>query len=185
MTPDEQFAVVFRRHYSDVERYLWRRVPDLPVADLTAEVMLTAWRRWADVPKARPLPWLYGVARNVAANAVRQRGRGRRLAERLAAYREPVVAADHADGIAEQALVAAAFDRLGEADREILRLVEWEQLSLADVGRVLGCSVPAATMRLSRARGRLRAALTADAPRAHRPAAPTPVPAPAGEGAIL
>jgi RNA polymerase sigma factor (sigma-70 family) len=183
MTPDEQFAVVFRRHYSDVERYLWRRVPDLPVADLTAEVMLTAWRRWADVPKARPLPWLYGVARNVAANAVRQRGRGRRLAERLAAYREPVVAADHADGIAEQALVAAAFDRLGEADREILRLVEWEQLSLVDVGRVLGCSVPAATMRLSRARGRLRAALTADAPRAHRRA--TPVPAPAGEGAIL
>jgi RNA polymerase sigma-70 factor (ECF subfamily) len=159
VTAEDDFSAAFELHYRDVERFLYRRAPDLPVADLTAEVFLVAWRRWVQVPGDRVLPWLYGVARNVLANEVRGELRHRRLVDRVAALSPPLVEADHADEVSERAAVAAAFDRLGEADREVLRLVVWERLSTADAARVLGCSTAAFAMRLARARRRLRAAL--------------------------
>lgn len=159
MTAEEDFSAAFERHYRDVERFLYRRAPDLPVADLTAEVFLVAWRRWDQVPGNRVLPWLYAVARNVLANEVRGEQRHRRLVDRVAALSPPLVEADHADAVSERTVVATAFDRLAEADREVLRLVVWERLSTAEAARVLGCSTAAFAMRLARARHRLRDAL--------------------------
>lgn len=163
MTAEDEFSEVFERHYGDVERFLHRRAPDLSVPDLTAEVFLVAWRRWDQVPPGRALPWLYAVARNVLANEVRGTRRYRRLADRVAAHSDPAVEADHAEEISERAAVAAAFDRLGEADREVLRLVVWERLGRAEAATVLGCSTTAFAMRLARARRRLRAELAAAA----------------------
>ena len=176
MTADEEFSAMFERHYADIERFLYRRAPDLSVADLAAEVFLVAWRRWEPMPDSRRLPWLYVVARNVLSNEVRGRQRYRRLTDRVAAYSPPPVEADHADEVSERQTVAAAFDQLGEADREVLRLVAWERLSSAEAARVLGCSTAAFTMRLARARWRLRAALarTADTAPPHAPAPPPP-----------
>ena len=45
--------------------------------------------------------------------------------------------------------------RLNEADREILLLAAWEELSTTEIAAVLGCSVNAAALRLHRARKRL------------------------------
>src|SRR5207249_3585748 len=42
--------------------------------------------------------------------------------------------------IARDDVLARAFARLSEADREVLRLVAWEQLSLRAAARTLGCS---------------------------------------------
>ena len=159
VTTEAEFSAVFERHYRDVERYLHRRAPDVSVHDLAAEVFLVAWRRWERMPPDKTLPWLYAVAGNVLANEIRGRQRHRRLTDRVAALSPPLVEADHAEEISERAAVAAAFDRLGEPDREVLRLVVWERLKMADAARVLGCSTPAFAMRLARARRRLRAAL--------------------------
>ena len=159
MTAEDEFSEVFERHYGDIERFLYRRAPDLSVPDLTAEVFLVAWRRWDRVPPGRALPWLYAVARNVLANEVRGAQRHRRLTDRVAAHSDPPVEADHADAISERVAVAAAFDRLGEPDREVLRLVVWERLSRSAAATVLGCSTTAFAMRLARARHRLRTAL--------------------------
>lgn len=171
MTPDEEFSAVYARHCRDVERYLYRRAPDVAVADLAAEVFLVAWRRWDRVPRDRPLPWLYATAAHVLANEVRGRRRHRRLTEWVAQHSGPPVAADHADEVSERAATAAAFDQLGEPDREVLRLVAWERLSLTDAAKVLGCSTPAFTMRLARARRRLRAALAGPDPERKHPEA--------------
>lgn len=160
MSAEARFSALFERHYRDVERYLRRRAPEPMVADLAAEVFLVAWRRWKIVPQERPLPWLYTTARNVLANEVRGQIRGRRLAERVAARAESPVGEDHAEQVSSRLAVAAAFDRLAEADREVLRLVAWERLDRSDAAKVLGCGTAAFAMRLARARRRLRAALT-------------------------
>lgn len=48
---------------------------------------------------------------------------------------------------------------LSPSDQEILRLRAWEELTSAEIGVVLGISVTAVDMRMSRARRRLEQAL--------------------------
>jgi RNA polymerase sigma-70 factor (ECF subfamily) len=57
-----------------------------------------------------------------------------------------------------------AIERLRPEDREVLRLVLWEQLTHAEAAVVLGCSVNAVAQRLHTARQRLRADLTRPTP---------------------
>jgi DNA-directed RNA polymerase specialized sigma24 family protein len=61
-------------------------------------------------------------------------------------------------GVGDTAL-AEAFTRLSDADREVLALIAWEGLDARSAAQVLGCSAPTATMRVFRARRRLRAFL--------------------------
>ncbi|GAA2933248.1 hypothetical protein GCM10011428_58530 [Streptomyces violaceus] len=84
MSNDEIFAAAYREHYWAVSRYVARRLEGRAgeVEEVVAEVFTVAWRRRADLPPS-PLPWLYGVARNCLANAVRGHGRRRRLVDRL------------------------------------------------------------------------------------------------------
>ena len=73
---------------------------------------------------------------------------------------------------------AAAFGSLSDDDRELLSLLVWEGLGPTQLGIALGCSTPAATMRLHRARRRLESALLDDAvdhdARGSAPTSPTP-----------
>jgi RNA polymerase sigma-70 factor (ECF subfamily) len=55
--------------------------------------------------------------------------------------------------------IRSALATLGPADREILRLCGWEELTPEEIAAVLGISRIAARSRLHRARRRLRAAL--------------------------
>jgi RNA polymerase sigma-70 factor (ECF subfamily) len=89
------------------------------------------------------------------ANHLRGAGRGYRLIEKVAANTASHVD-DQADAVAVRLSVAAAFDRLAPNDQEILRLVVWEGLTVREAAKVLRCGLPAATMRLNRARHRLR-----------------------------
>ena len=50
-------------------------------------------------------------------------------------------------------------ERLSAADRELLRLVAWEELSHAEIAATLGVSVNAVAIRLHRARARFEQAL--------------------------
>jgi RNA polymerase sigma-70 factor, ECF subfamily len=53
--------------------------------------------------------------------------------------------------------MAAAVDRLGPADREVLRLVAWEGLTPAELAVALGVRPGTARVRLHRARRALAA----------------------------
>ncbi|MFD4504981.1 RNA polymerase sigma factor [Streptomyces sp. NPDC058457] len=160
MSNVEIFAAAYREHYWAVSRYVARRLDGRTgeVEEVVAEVFTVAWRRRADLP-ADPLPWLYGVARNCLANAVRGYGRRRRLLDRLGnddtAHRRHVV--DSPGGERPGAWVHEALVRLSPADQEVLRLTAWEELGIDEVAVVLGCGKRAAAMRLHRARRRLRA----------------------------
>jgi RNA polymerase sigma-70 factor (ECF subfamily) len=122
--------------------------------DAVAETMLVAWRRLEDLPAERELPWLYGTARRVLANQRRSTHRRDELHRRLAAEVRGAMVEPHPEPSLRDAMRSLSPD-----DQELLRLVCWEGLGVADVAAVLGCTANAASIRLHRARGLLRSAL--------------------------
>lgn len=151
-----QFDDLYAEHRDAVWRYFRRRVAG-DHEDLTTEVFLVAWRRREDLP-AEPLPWLYGVARKVLANHRRAGDRRDALAERAAAYAETATP-DLAEAVGVRADLARALAELSDRDRELVLLVAWEGLTLADAAAALGCRRGTAAVRLHRARRRLHTAL--------------------------
>ena len=156
----DRYSCLFRVHYQDVLSYARRRVDVDQAQEVVAEVFLTAWRRFDDVPDP-PLPWLYRVAANEIANHTRKRWRETRLLYRLG--NEPGLGPtpNHHEGPPLGGLattVRRALETLRPADQEVLRLAAWEGLSAAAAGQVLGCSAPAFRVRLHRARTRLERA---------------------------
>jgi len=165
-TPEERFAAVFRRHYGHVAAYARRRVPEAVIDDVVAEVFLTTWRHLDRLPE-EPLPWLYGVARHAVSNQRRGDLRRVRLHGRLFAlvvrHSSGGVDVDGADGIVGTDRVLTAMTQLTPRDREVLRLVAWEDLSVHDAAVVMGVSDTAMKVRVHRARRRLGYLLAGDA----------------------
>jgi RNA polymerase sigma-70 factor, ECF subfamily len=156
--------------YDPLQRYLRRRANATDAEDALSEIMLTLWRRLDDAPTSDALPWCYGVARRVLANQRRGRDRNLRLVRRIEAEPGPRFISDLADAGSDPEL-SAALASLSPADQEILRLWAWEQLEPRELGPVLGVSVNAAAIRLSRARARLAKAVTRQnqTPAGHKP----------------
>jgi RNA polymerase sigma factor (sigma-70 family) len=165
VTDDEQrFRVLYRQHYARVLAYALRRVGPDHAPDVVAETFLVAWRHIRKAP-AEPLPWLYRLARNAAANEGRALRRGVRLQERARAGAATMLAgtlaaSDHAERVGETDWVLAALRRLSPRDQEALRLTVWEDLDVATAAAVMGCSTAAMKVRVHRARRRLAGLLT-------------------------
>jgi RNA polymerase sigma-70 factor, ECF subfamily len=147
---DSRFDEIYKRHHEDVTLYVRRRVAANSVEDLVAETFLVCWRKLDQVP-GNALPWLYGVARKLLANHYRANATAPAHVDtsQLEAPGDPFLPIEQDD------VLATAFSQLGEGDREILRLVAWEQLSLRAAGRVLECSPVACRVRFHRAKRRL------------------------------
>jgi RNA polymerase sigma-70 factor, ECF subfamily len=143
-----RFERVVGSVYEPIQRFLLRRTDPATADDVLGDVLLVLWRRLDDVPDGEPLPWSYGIARGCLANARRSAARQERLAERIA-HERPVEPADD-DRLAD------ALGALPEDDRELLRLWAWEQLPPREIAVVLGVSANAATIRLHRAKRRLK-----------------------------
>src|SRR4051794_37201652 len=144
----ERFEQIYTQHRDAVRAYVRRRASESVVDDVVADVFVVALRRIDDVPAA-PLPWLYGVARKTLANE-------RRRSEGV----PPAVQSYDPEPVGDPQL-ARAFAELSDADREVLRLVAWEGLSLRHAARALECSPVAARVRFHRAKARLAARLEA------------------------
>ncbi|HUG32372.1 MAG TPA: sigma-70 family RNA polymerase sigma factor [Acidimicrobiia bacterium] len=155
----QRFEALAEEVYEPLQRYLRRRAGVEDAEDALADVMLTIWRRLDDAPREHGLPWSYGIARRVLANQRRGRSRHLRLVERIESERPPTSVPDPADDSPDPQL-ASALASLSEGDQELLRLWAWEQLEPREIAPVLGITVNAATLRLSRARGRLADAIS-------------------------
>jgi RNA polymerase sigma factor (sigma-70 family) len=164
MDPQDRFNELYRAQYEAVLRYALCRTDPEAARDVVAETFLVAWRRLGAVPAdpAQARPWLFGVARLVLANADRSRRRLDRVAARLGGEQRAGQAPDIARGVAERTRLERALASLPAIDQEALRLVGWEELSLAEAALAMGCSRPAMTVRLHRARRRLARVLAAD-----------------------
>ncbi|MEX0864956.1 MAG: sigma-70 family RNA polymerase sigma factor [Acidimicrobiia bacterium] len=152
-----RFEALAEMVFDPLQRYLRRRLGPEDAADVLSDTLLVIWRRLDEVPTDDPLPWCYGVARRTMANHRRGRRRHLQLVTRLEAEpAPPPVEVGVDDGDPD---LIEALDRLRAADQEILRLWAWEGLEPRELAPVLGLTVNAATIRLSRARKKLAAAL--------------------------
>jgi RNA polymerase sigma factor (sigma-70 family) len=164
VTAGPQSGELFDRYAEAVYTYLFRRLDDWSEAeDLTSAVFLQAWRRRSDVVFDRDsaLPWLFGVANELARNATRARQRHAAL---LARVRDRIpesigAAADHADAVAERldsqhamAELRAAIARLPRREREVIELCVWAGFDQSAAAVALGVRPGTVKSRLHRAR---------------------------------
>jgi RNA polymerase sigma-70 factor, ECF subfamily len=145
-----RFSQVFEAHYPRVLAFAQRRVGRDLADEVTAETFLVAWRR-LDVLPTEPLPWLYGVARNIVLRQLQAAARQTQTRESIA--RELILPTVEDDGDHDD--LWHAWELLNSTDREVLSLTAWEELSVREVAQVLGLPAPVVSVRLHRARRRL------------------------------
>jgi RNA polymerase sigma factor (sigma-70 family) len=160
----EAFGQLFRRHSRAVYVYCARRTGNLQVAeDLTSVVFLEAFRlrRKLQLSSASALPWLLGVANNVARNTDRSLRRYRSALNRVPPLPDGASSEDAAiENLgAQEALVRAldALRPLTQAERDVVLLVLWSELSYADAAASLGIPVGTVRSRLASARQKFAA----------------------------
>ncbi len=150
------FRLAFDQHYRDILAYAKRRAVPADAEDIAAETFTIAWRKWNSAPPDAIRPWLFGIARKVLANSRRGSRRQDRVAAKITSLTEKSTM-DPSYG--EHHDVNQAMAGLRLADREIIRLHCWEDLSISEIAIVLACSPNAASIRLHRAKQQLQQAL--------------------------
>ncbi|HKC77196.1 MAG TPA: sigma-70 family RNA polymerase sigma factor [Gaiellaceae bacterium] len=156
------FADLYRRHVSTLHGWFHSRLA-WAASDLTAETLAQAWlsrRSFRDEAEGSALPWLFGIARNVARESARRNEVETRARRRLGLPLD-LAAEDGYDAVEERlspsAALSDALDSLPAHEREALELRIVDELAYADVAARLGVRPAAARLRVSRALRRLSA----------------------------
>lgn len=142
--------------------------------DLAQEVFLRVYRaRKRYVPGAKFSTWLFTIANNVAANALRSLARRRevhlpahesgpmgiRPMEHIAQAGSGAIPARQADKAELRDVVQVAINSLGDRQRMAILLSRFESLSYAEIAEIMELSPQAIKSLMCRARGNLRDAL--------------------------
>ncbi len=168
------FAAFVRRHEGAVRRYARGIVGDVDAADATQDTFLLVWRSLAAGAGYRaeggasPRAWLFTIARHAAWRRTRKKAGEPPVHEDVDAVVDADLGCAAGWGQSPEAVAAAAESRarvraallrLPDADRELLALRDFADVSGADVAAAIGISVAAEKSRLHRARLLLLAAL--------------------------
>jgi len=158
-----QFAVIFDRHIDPVRRFVVRRLGESCGDDVISEVFRIAFERREtfDIEAASALPWLYGIATNLVRREHRSHARRLAALGRAEGRREligdPLLdAAERIDARSDVDDLGAVLLALSDAEREMLLLVAWEELTPTEAAAVLGIPPETARTRLHRARLHIR-----------------------------
>jgi RNA polymerase sigma-70 factor (ECF subfamily) len=155
-----RFESIVDEVYEPLQRYFGRRARADDVSELLNDALMIIWRRLDDVPTDDARPWSYGVAKRCLANHRRGNERRLRLVGRLAAEpltRERLGERPMVDGDHDELLIA--LGELDEPARELVRLWAWEQLEPREIAIVLGTTVNAVSVRLTRAKKKLASSM--------------------------
>lgn len=164
---DPAFTSAYTDHVRQIHRYFARRLGGDVAEDLTADTFaaaLGAWHRF-DPQQGDVLPWLYGIAANIAAG--HRRREMRQL--RLLAHRgvDPMESLGHetdvvnrVDAAREARIAAMTLADMSDFDRQALLLLAWDGLSYEQIAQTLNVTSARVRSRLHEARLVLRAALS-------------------------
>ncbi len=159
----DEFGVLFEQYARAVYNHAFRLTGNWSTAEEV--VSLTFLEAWRLRGRVRPegdslLPWLLGIALNVARNVSRAARRHQAAMSRLP--KAPVVP-DFADELAGRLDDAArlerihtALGRLRRGERDVLALCVWAGLNYAEAAEALRVPVGTVRSRLSRARRKLQ-----------------------------
>jgi RNA polymerase sigma factor (sigma-70 family) len=155
---DDAFVEVVRRHEVAVGAYLARRVGRDVAEDLLGDVWVAALRSRANYDRSFPDagPWLVGVAHNTLRRHWRSRPAEEPVADvtAMASGWDPWPTVD--DRVDVASVLRHALALLRPQQREILTLVAWDDLTVADAGRAIGIPPGTARRYLHEARMALR-----------------------------
>jgi RNA polymerase sigma factor (sigma-70 family) len=161
----ESFANIFDRHYVAVHRYLARRAPGAQAEDLSSTTFVVAFeRRGSFRPQSTSArPWLLGIATNLLHERARVERREHGTLVLLGAERsltgEGAEAEAEAGESVETDQLARALATLDSAQRDVLLLHAWEELSYEEIAQALEVPIGTVRSRLARARAHLRTRL--------------------------
>jgi RNA polymerase sigma-70 factor (ECF subfamily) len=150
-----------------VHRFLRDMLGDSALAsDATQETFVRAFRRVDDLPRTtRLVPWVFGVARFVALETRKARGRGRRVIDDAVATDDRAAdtrARTPEDTLLDReavAVVERALERLPEERRAALLLRCDHGLAYDEIGPLMGWPLSKVKIEIFRAREILRATL--------------------------
>lgn len=148
-----EFEVFYKSHIAALSRFVTRRLPANSHDEVLAAAFVVAWKKFATVERPS-LPWLYRIASFEVANERRRLGRIPEAVELSDVHlTEKYALEDVMD-------ISTAFSKLNDGDKDILRLLFWEELSRPEIAVVLDCSVNTLNARIQRSLERLRGALS-------------------------
>ncbi len=115
-------------------------------------------------PRAKFSTFLFGIARHLALNHIRDsKRRGRDKAESLNRQTQEMPSSHRADVDARiheiRVALESGLQHLSPEHREVLLLREFQEMEYADIARVLRCNKGTVKSRIARARGQLKAHL--------------------------
>jgi RNA polymerase sigma-70 factor (ECF subfamily) len=163
---------LMERHGERLFHYLIRCLKNEDeAADLSQETFVRVYQhRQKFDPRQKFTTWLYAIASNLVRDYFRRHGRHphisldaasdpasspcETIAEQKPSPSEEIQAQERADSVRQ------AISELPEELRIPLILAEYEELSQAEIGEILGCSVKAVETRIYRARQILRVKLS-------------------------
>jgi RNA polymerase sigma-70 factor (ECF subfamily) len=167
----EAFEQLFERHHAHIHGWLRRRLTSAMAEDLAAEVFVRAWagRAGYDVRVADARPWLFGIASNLARRHYRQERRALRALARSGV--DPLDRGDAGSGSVDDRVdagvqrraLACALAALRDAEREVLLLHAWADLSYEEIAIATGAPIGTVRSRLHRARQHVRTHLEGEA----------------------
>ena len=162
------FGRVVVAHQDRIFAYLGRMGLDGATAeDIAQEAFLRVWRHAGKFnPRRGSLTtWILTIARNLALTRISLPGRRAETpigSETLEIASDAPLPDEQSATLGRRRELHAALACLSAADRSLLSSSYIDELDLAAIARIEGCSVGAAKVRLHRARQRLRRILEAD-----------------------
>ncbi|MGW2475162.1 sigma-70 family RNA polymerase sigma factor [Streptomyces sp. NPDC001665] len=168
---EETFAAIYRRWGSLVHTMATRSLGDTHEAeDVTQQVFIGVWRgRHGFRPERGTLgAWLVGITRRKIVDALAARGRRLALVESAARDAAPARPDRQApEAVLDRVLLVEALSRLPHAQREVLCMAFYEDLTQAQIAERTG--VPLGTVKSHTRRGLHRLRTVVDLGGAHHP----------------
>jgi RNA polymerase sigma-70 factor (ECF subfamily) len=161
----QAFEQLVARFEAPLYRFLWMRTHDAGAAeDLTQDAFLRAWQNLARYdPRWRFSTWLYTLAERLCISRKRSRGKEPHQVGGEFGLTAPATDEDPAATAAARDEGRAVWETAGRALRPEERSALWlrygEDLSMEEIGAILGRPTVTVRVLLFRARGRLAAAL--------------------------
>jgi RNA polymerase sigma-70 factor (ECF subfamily) len=154
-----EFDALMRENAQSVHRYLaLRGVSTRDVPDVAQNVFLLAHRKWSDFRgEATRRAWLFGIAKNCAADYRKQRDRRQAAYESYGAVVDAAPCAvsgpeDHTQTSAALRMLHAVLNELKEPLRNAFVLYEIEELTMTEIAAIEGIPEQTGYSRLRAAR---------------------------------
>ncbi len=150
---EQEFDALFRAHLDALSRYLMRRVPVGEVQSLVSATFEVAWRKRRQCPVGAELAWLYRIAALEIGNFRRKTSNRARI---FASLSEPIDSPSAESIAIADISLSRAWAKLTIPEQRVLSLAAFEGLGPKELATAMDVSVNAATIRLHRAREKLR-----------------------------